>query len=77
MYIIQAPTTYSLYSLCGGETDPSEGPKVELRCALWEGYSGPGGAEVCERYGGWLDIGVVILATSSSLTSQKQRALNS
>jgi len=76
MCIIQAPTTCSLYSLCGGETDPSEGPKVELRGTLWEAYSCPGGAGVRERYG-WSDIGVVILATSSSLASQKQRALNS
>ena len=42
---------------------------VELRGAFREEYM----PEVCERNGGWSDIGVEI----SSLAAQMQRALNS
>jgi len=49
---------------------------VELGGAFCEEYTDPGGPEVCERNGGWLDIGVGILTSSYSLTLQMQRALN-
>jgi hypothetical protein len=50
---------------------------VGVRGAFCEEYPDPGGPEACERNGGWPDIGAGILTTSSSLTSQEQRALNS